>query len=336
MVGTKARKTLACFAAALTALTFAGCSNPLDTILAGIESPTVEEAKASRLAASTVDLSSAALVTPGFLTVGLPSSAGAPMVSDSSDGTYKGFDVDVASALADTLGLNVTFVQVTNAADAVGTECDIVMNTSSVHASGLVIAGSYAEDATAFFTKGDATATSSDGTLTPVSASDISGKTVGVQSGSSSQQYLQRSDLNAEQSTYSNLNEAFEALESGSVDYVLCNALSGSYLAGIYDDISLVGTLDVPESIGVATANGDSALQTAVQEALSSLNSNGVIGIIRNKWINGMPVLSSTSQVDGITISSGSVVTNTDSEDASVTSDAQDGSTAGANAADIY
>lgn len=338
MLSTRAFKHIACTTlAAATAISLAGCSNPLSAITSSFGTPSVEEAKASQLASVSSELSSANLVEEGTLTVGLSSSEGAPMCITAEDGSFSGYDVDVASALADELGLKVSFVQVSSLSSALGDTCDIVMNVTSTHASGMTIAGSYAEDATAFFAK-DAAKTDS-----AVNASEISGKIVGVQANSTSQQLLLRSDLNAEQSTFTNLNEAFQALEDGAVDYVLCDALAGSYLAEVYSDVSLVGTIDVPETIGVATESSNTALQTAVQEGVAKLNSNGVIEVIRNKWINGMQTLSSSSQVSGVTISSGAVESTTsdensdsdESSDTSATSGPQDGSTAGANAVDV-
>lgn len=323
----KAFKHIMCATTAFaTVIALAGCSNPIDTVLSLVETPSVEQAKSSKLSSSSSQIDSAALVEAGTLTVGLSSSSSAPMCITSETGGYKGYDIDVASALASELGLQVKFVQVSNLSASVGSACDVVMNISSSNASGLTVSGSYAEDATAFFTKGTA---NEDGSAS-VSASDISGKVVGVQSNSTSQQYLLRSDLNATQSTFSNLNEAFQALNDGSVDYVLCDALAGSYLAEIYSDINLVGTLDVPSTIGIATSSSNTALQTAVQEAVSKLNSNGVIEVIRDKWINGMQTLTSSSQITDVTISAGVVATDEGTENVS-----QDGSNAGANAVDI-
>lgn len=328
MFRTNVSARIACIATAtLTALSLSACSSPADLIHQVFDTPTIEEARATQTAATTAQLSSSALVSEGVLTVGIDSSSSAPMTITDSSGKFTGYDIDVASALADYLGLKVEFVSVSNLSSSVGTTCDIVMNTRSISATGLTIVGSYAEDATAFFYKGDAKV---------ASVSDINSKTIGVQSNSTSEQYLKRSNLTVEEETYSNLNDAFEALESGDVDYVLCDALAGSYLAEVYSNINIAGTLDVPESIGVAAAASNSEIQTVVQEALAKLNTNGVIDIIRSKWINGLETLTTSSQVSGITISSTTVAGNSETTNVTDgTSGVQDGSNAGANAVDV-
>lgn len=314
--------------AACSVLSLSACSNPIDIVESAMSTPTIEEARATKEGTTTAQLSDSALVKAGTLTVGIEASSSAPMCLTDASGNFEGFDIDVASALADYLGLKVEFVSVGTLADSIGTTCDIVMNTKTISASGLTIVGTYAEDATAFFHKGEATV---------AELSDLDGATVGVQENSSSQQYLKRSNIDAEATTYSNLNEAFEALNKGEVAYVLCDALAGSYLAEIYDGINLAGTIDVPSTIGIAASASNTEIQTVMQEALSKLNTNGVFEIMRSKWINGLDTLTTESQISGVTISSGTVASGS-SESASIdgaTSGVQDGSTAGANAADI-
>ena len=52
--------------------------------------------------------------------------------------------------------------------------------------------------------------------------------------------------------TYSNINECFEALESGEVDYVICDSTAGGYLARLMSEVSYVGALEAPSTLGVA------------------------------------------------------------------------------------
>jgi len=107
----------------------------------------------------------------------------------------------------------------------------------------------------------------------------------------------------------SNLNEAFESLEAGSVDFALCDAYAGAYLASAYRDISLVGTLDAPLPAGIAVASDSTDFQTSIQGALNSIQANGVMGIIRSRWIGGMNDLTSSDQIQGIASSSDTATT---------------------------
>ena len=138
----------------------------------------------------------------------------------------EGLDVDVAYALADELGVDCAFVSVTGLSDAYDA-CDVVMGVRAGDDADTAVAGSYAEDAMALFSR------ASSGTK--ATAADLAGKTVGVQAGSVSQRALASAGTQAAEQDFTNLNEAFAALEAGTVDYVLCGAYPGGYLAAVYD-----------------------------------------------------------------------------------------------------
>ena len=70
----------------------------------------------------------------------------------------------------------------------------------------------------------------------------------------------------------------------GEVDYVLCDVNSGGYLSTFYDDVSLAGTIAAPSRQGVALLSSDQALESAVDEAYSRLESNGRLACIRARW----------------------------------------------------
>jgi polar amino acid transport system substrate-binding protein len=284
---------------------------------AGIDiNPTsVEEAKQSKVDEMSPSLSSPTIQEDGYLTVGVDLSAQAPFVIQADDGTLSGMDIDIASAIADDLGLKVRFVGLSSVSDEDVANCDIVMGVQSGSNAELTVVGSYAEDAIAFFYKGDATVASAD---------TLNSKTVGVQAGSVSERALSRSSLVMTQSEFSNLNEAFSALDSGTVDYVLCDAYSGGYLAAVYSGISTAGTLDTPSAIGIGMLEGSTELQSAIQGAFDDISSNGVLEVIRTRWVGDMPTLTTESQITGVTEATTDEAattdeTSTDATDASAT-----------------
>jgi polar amino acid transport system substrate-binding protein len=87
--------------------------------------------------------------------------------------------------------------------------------------------------------------------------------------------------------------------------------------------------------VGVAATNTE--LQTVVKTAVDKVTSGGVAQIVRAKWLGGLNQLSDSSQVSGIEVSAGTVegAASDTAEVEGGTSGVQDGSTAGANAADI-
>ena len=110
----------------------------------------------------------------------------------------------------------------------------------------------------------------------------------------------QKSGASVSVQEFANLNEAFDALDAGTVDYVLCDAYSGAYLAAIHPGIACAGTINDPSAIGIGVASGNAELQTAVQGALEAISTNGVMGIVRSRWIGSMGNLSGESRVQGL------------------------------------
>ncbi len=62
-------------------------------------------------------------------------------------------------------------------------------------------------------------------------------------------------------------------------------------LVGSKQDISMVGVVDVPSTIGISSVATSNKLCTQIQQALSAIQSNGVEGVIRNQWIGTLPPL---------------------------------------------
>lgn len=291
--------------------------NPLESLFPSV---TIKDACAARLDEVNSTVTDADLVKAGYLTVGIRSDASAPSVIKSTSGVANGIDIDLGAAIADSLGLPVRFVTV-SAADAALAEgsCDIVMGVSSEHVSSSTVYGGYSESASAFFRKG------TEGMTT---AEELYGKTVGVQDGSVSQGLLNNTELAMAQTTYSNLNDAFDALEAGTVDYVLCDAYSGAYLAAIYDDVFFAGAMNAPTSLGVAVSSANPALQGAVDTALGAIQGNGVMGVVRATWVGEMPTVGVDQVIQNIPLKQ--------AVPAEGEVEPQDGSTAGANAATPY
>jgi len=290
-----------------------GIPNPLSSLGTG---SSVEEAREAKASEHNKSLGIADLIYDGTLTVGLQTrNVSAPFFIEGTNGIY-GIDVDLASALADHLGLAVRFVSVDGVEQPLADGlCDIVMDVDANHSGDAAVVGSYYESSASFFALGDGYIATAD---------DLSGKTVAVQDGSVSQGVLNRSDLSMTQQPYVNLNEAFEALLSGEVDFVLCDSYPGAYLAAAYDGVSFVGSLNDPSLYGVAAPAGKEALVVAVQDALAEISANGEMDIIRSVWIGSMPVITADQVVQGVSIS------------AYADTGSQDGSTAGANAVVVY
>ncbi len=219
-------------AAVIAVLGLSGCAfNPLSTFT----TPTIDQIEHETV---TPTVSDDALVTPGTLTVALDTSD-APQAMQDADGNLTGYAVDAARALACRMGLKVAFVDASSADSALSDKkADIFIGDVSSTDGDISSLGTCLYDAPAVFGK------SSDGESLSVSTEMLNTATLGVQTFSASQEALAKQGITANQKTFSNINECFEALESGEVDYVICDSTAGGYLARLMSQISCVGTLE--------------------------------------------------------------------------------------------
>ncbi|MCR5845702.1 MAG: ABC transporter substrate-binding protein [bacterium] len=228
----------------------------------------------------TVDES--ALITPGTLTVGVDSTF-APFGGESK-GKLVGVDVDVAAALATELGLELQVVDV--AAQDVDAyladgKVDVVMNISNA-SSGFAKAAPgnpYVDNAAALFTK------SAEGSTVEVDLKKLGNAKIGAYKGSVAatlaSQYCDSENLK----TYTSLSSAFEALESGEVDYVAADAVAGGYLSTSYNDIVYAASLDTVSDVFFGVKADNATLLEAMNGALATIQKNGVLETILIKWV---------------------------------------------------
>lgn len=283
-------KIVAAAGAGVCALALAGCSiGPVNLSFLDkyVTSTTVSEAKAQRQEDHANAVEASELLEAGTLTIGYKSTDTAPLVVSNSDGTVTGIDIELGYAVAEQMGLKAKFVSVSDTS-AIGTKCDVLVGCTSSDAGSYVVLGDYAEDAVTVFGKNVS------GTI---SSSDLAGKTVAVQAGSASQRLVTKLGLDVTQTNFTSLNDAFSALDSGSVDYVVCGAYSGGYLAAVYDNIGVAATLETPTAIGVAVDTSKATLTTALSSAVEKVQTGGQLDVIKSRWVGGMQTLTTASQL---------------------------------------
>ena len=198
-----------------------------------------------------------------------------------------GLDVDVASALAERLGLTLQIVDVpADQAPAALSEgkVDIALGGLPLTEDLLTqvtFAGTYLTDGPAFFSSKEATITlTSLGKARPA-----------VQQDSIAYWRIEK-DLGSEiASAYPSLREALTALEAGHVESAAGDAVVAAYLARDFEGIRFSGQLGPATPIGIAVTKDATQLETAVREALDSLAADGVLDAIRSKWVGDLPQL---------------------------------------------
>lgn len=220
-------------------------------------------------------VSTSALNTPGVLRVGVNAS-NAPYAAEQS-GEIVGIDVDVAAALADEMGLKLELVDVgSNVASAFESDnVDIVMGVRE-NVDGVWMSDPYIHSTVALFS-------TDEGASAPEASGSFS-----VAAQSSSMSAWDVSDRYGEDKLTGtgDLQGAFEALGNGEADYAAADSTIGAYVAhdlGI--DAYPIASLGDPVSICIAVADSNSALQTALTNALKNIDDTGIIDVVLTKWL---------------------------------------------------
>jgi polar amino acid transport system substrate-binding protein len=313
---------LAMCLASVMAFALCGCSSNSYT-------PTLKD--------STID--SSALVTEGTLTVGVNAS-NAPFAFQ-QDGKIVGLDVDVAAALADQMGLKLQITDVgsdPNTAIKNGT-VDIVMGIQKTDTSvDAWLSDSYLNTATALFSTDENAGLPSKSSSTTIAAqtSSVSANEVVSQFGSD---YL---------TSTQDLQTAFSNLEGGTVKYVACDAVAGSYIVNqSHYSAKIVGLMEKPTGYCVGVASSNTTLKTEIANAMANISDQGILSVIQQSWLGSALDLSSyqltsdakSAKATSTSSSSSSSTTSAESVLSSASTSSSSGSgnvsNVGANAASI-
>lgn len=274
-------KILLC-AAMCSAIALAGCSaEPEEPVLQPkIEPPAIAEA--------------------GVLRVGVDLEY--PPFAGTDKGREAGIDIDVASAIAEELGLTLRTISVppsevaTALADG---DVDMMMSVPFDEDAmmGAALSGSYISDGPAFFAAGYETTASVDASPTeepatePLTLENVGARTIGAQEGSLAYWKLTYEFGEDSIVPYPTLRAAFEALESGEVDVVGADAVVGAYILRDFTGLGFAGQIEPAVQLGVAVDPEATELEQAIRETLDLLAANGVLETIRSKWVGALPVL---------------------------------------------
>lgn len=250
----------------------------------------------------TPTVSSPAIGQDGVLRVGVNSSA-APLAGTNSAGDLVGYDVDLAAALADELGLKVEVVDVGATFETAleDGDVDVVLGVEEGSASKEVWESDpYLQTAVALF---------SDDANAQVPTADSS-PVIAVQTSSTSS-WMAENEFGAEAlERVSGLSEAFETMASGGADYVAADAVRGVYAQSGSEgsQATIVALMQQPSGYCIALLDSNTELKQAVADALSSLVDGGMVNILNKKW------LGQDWNLDGVPLTAGATATPTDKD----------------------
>ena len=226
------------------------------------------------------------LVTDGVLTVG--TSPDYPPFENMENGEYVGFDIDLATAVAELLGLEVEF-QTLNfdsilTAVAAGGQVDVGISGFSVDPERAELV----DFSDAYYIDNLSVAVMSGGEITSDNAADAlntEGVVIAVQSGTTGEDYALEHFPNATIVPYTQSTECFAALQAGQADAVMTNSsVVAQMIEQSYPDAEIVLSVATGEEYAIAVSKDNAALTEAINEAIAALEADGTIDELMEKW----------------------------------------------------
>lgn len=212
-----------------------------------------------------------------------------PMGFKNEKNEIVGFDVDLAKEAAKRLGREVEFKPIdwnSKEAELKSGRIDVLWNGLDIteeRKKNMLFSEPYMTNKQVIFVrKGEDPGIKAE--------TDLSGKTVGTQAGSTAEDYITgKADLKdtfKEFKTYGDYISAFMDLENGRLDAIVCDEIVGRYYMSKHPD--KIDALDVAvgptTDFGIAFAKENTALRNEVQKAFDEIIADGTAARISAEW----------------------------------------------------
>lgn len=228
---------------------------------------------------------------PETLIIGLDDTF-APMGFRNEKGEIVGFDIDLANAVGEKLGIKFEFKPINWDAkilDLNSGNIDLIWN-------GLTITPDRAEEtemSKPYYYSSQSITVLKDAPVKSIE--DLYGKVVGVQSQSSGEEAIIKAGDDKkfkELKTYAQYDQAFLDLENGRIDAIIVDETFAKYIAKTKENQTGKQLYDIydsnygTEEAGIAAKKGRKFLIEQIENALDELRSEGVYDEISNKWFS--------------------------------------------------
>ncbi len=195
----------------------------------------------------------------------------------------EGFDIDLFNAIAAKAGIEVEYINVAWDPLLAG----MAQGTYDAAISSISITADRAKEmlfSDPYFAAGQLIAVRKDNT-TIKSKVDLSGKTVGVQLGTTGNIEVDAIS-GATSKPYDDIGLAFQDLMNGQIDAVVAdNPLVLSYVGKNSTALKTTGDVFSAENYGIAVAKGKEDLLKKINSALAKVKSEGIIETLSKKWL---------------------------------------------------
>ena len=207
---------------------------------------------------------------------------------DESTGAVQGFDIDVANAVASKLGLEANILP--------STQFDALVPTikaggkADVAISGITITDDRAKEidfSTPYLDSNQSIVVKSGSADTTISALNVAGKKIAVQSGTTGEAWAQENLTNATIVPLDDVIQAMTGVQTGLYDAVCADLPVTSYLIKTsYSDLVIPDGCEIPtgEQYGIVVSKDNPNLTTAINKALADLKSDGTMDQLETKW----------------------------------------------------
>ena len=227
------------------------------------------------------------LVTDGTLTIG--TSAEYEPFEYMEDGEYKGFDLELAKAIADDLGLelkieNVDFDTIVPGV-ASGTKYDMgiaAITATPEREKEVGFTDSYYMDDQAIVTMADNAEITGDNYADVLNAEGVK---IAVQSGSTAEAFAKENFPNAELVPFKNATDCFAAVQSSQANALVTNrSVAAQLVATSFSNEQVIKQISTGEEYAIAVNKENTALLDAVNDSIAKLTENGTVDELMTKY----------------------------------------------------
>jgi len=207
-------------------------------------------------------------------------------------GTLKGFDVEIMDAIAQKLGLTVTWKKAnfdTIFTALAANQFDAVAAASTITAQ----RQQTVDFSNPYYNARQALTVNSQKTPTIKTTADLtSGMIVGVQKGTTGRDWAEANlaPKGIQIKTYTNAPDAFTDLEAGQIQGVINDEPSSQAEVASRPGLAVVEPIDTGEHYGFAVSKDNLQLLAAMNQALAAIIADGTWAKIFQKWFPGLPV----------------------------------------------
>jgi ABC-type amino acid transport substrate-binding protein len=223
-------------------------------------------------------------IRPGTLIVG--SDIPYPPFEQGRPPDYDGFDIEMIGKIADKLGLDTEIKDTsfdTIFRDLAQGKFDIVASGSTITPDREKVV----DFSDPYFLAEQSILVKSDSDIQTID--DLTGKTVGVQRGTTGEIYVKKHANPGNLRSYGQVDDAFNAVAAGQVDAVVFDLPGTQEAAKTLKGLEVRQSIDTGEQFGMALPPDADKLREAVNKALAELKKDGTFAELYKKWFQKDP-----------------------------------------------